>query len=127
MSSPTSAMITLAVVTPAPGIESRRATASAKGAICSSIRVSTSAMSASMASIRASILVSRNAWWPLNRPTKASSSWLILMRMRARASCARTFGSRSPAISAAIIARPETGEDVRGHDRQLDLGFSELE
>src|SRR5664280_2603298 len=122
MSSPTSAMITLAVVTPTPGIGSRRATASAKGAICSSIRVSTSAMSASIASIRASILVSRNAWWSLNRPTNASSSWLILTRMRARASCARTFGSRSPAISAAIIARPETGEDVRCHDRQLDLG-----
>src|SRR5674536_154328 len=37
MSSPTSAMITLAVVTPTPGIGSRRATASAKGAICLSL------------------------------------------------------------------------------------------
>src|SRR5664280_128017 len=122
MSSPTSAMITWAAVMPTPGIVSRRATAAAKGAISSSIRVSTSVMSAAPASIRASILVSRNAWWSLNRPTNASSSWLILARIRARANCAKTFGSRWPAIIAAIIARPETGEDVRCHDRQLDLG-----
>jgi len=32
---------------------------------------------------------------------------LILPRIRARASCASTFGLRSPAISAAIIARPD--------------------
>ena len=34
--------------------------------------------------------------------------WAILVRIRLRASWANTLGSRSPAISAAIIARPET-------------------
>ena len=31
-----------------------------------------------------------------------------LVRIRERASCANTLGSRCPAINAAIIARPET-------------------
>jgi hypothetical protein len=31
-----------------------------------------------------------------------------LARIRVRANCASTFGSRSPAINAAIIARPDT-------------------
>nr|WP_321182506.1 hypothetical protein [Mycobacterium kansasii] len=39
---------------------------------------------------------------------KASSRRLILVRIRERASCASTLGSRSPAINAAIIARPDT-------------------
>jgi hypothetical protein len=38
----------------------------------------------------------------------ASSSWLILPRIRPRASWANTLGSRCPAINAAIISRPET-------------------
>jgi hypothetical protein len=36
------------------------------------------------------------------------SNWLRLARMRVRASCASALGSRSPAMSAASIARPET-------------------
>ena len=39
------------------------ATAAANGAICSSILASSAAMSALIASTRASILPSRNAWW----------------------------------------------------------------
>ena len=81
---------------------------SAKGASRSSIRASTAAMSPSSASIRASILASRNAWWSLNRPTNASSSSGILPRIRVRASCASTVGSRCPAISAFSMSRPET-------------------
>ena len=79
----------------------------AKGAIISSILVSSSAMSASMASIRASILASRNAWCSVKWPVNASSSALILPRIRVRASWARVLGLRSPAIRAAIIARPD--------------------
>jgi hypothetical protein len=59
-------------------------------------------------SIRCSIRVSRKAWWASKWPLNASSSRLILVRIRDRASWANTFGSRSPAINAAIIARPDT-------------------
>jgi len=65
-------------------------------------------MSALSASMRASILVSRNRWWSVKYPTNASSSRGILARIRERASCARTLGSRCPPTRAAIIARPET-------------------
>ncbi len=60
MSTPISAMTTAAAMGPIPGISSRRATASAKGAIISPITVSSSAISALNASIRASILVNNN-------------------------------------------------------------------
>ena len=69
---------------------------------------SSSAMSALAWSMRDSILASRNAWWSEKWPVKASSNWLRLARRRVRASCASALGSRSPAISAASIARPET-------------------
>ena len=38
----------------------------------------------------------------------ASSSTVIFLRMVCRASCATTFGLRSPATSAASMSRPET-------------------
>jgi hypothetical protein len=41
-------------------------------------------------------------------PVNASSSTVILARMLRRASCASTFGSRSPATRAASMSRPET-------------------
>jgi hypothetical protein len=41
-------------------------------------------------------------------PVNASSRTLRLARIRPRASCASSLGSRSPAISAASICRPET-------------------
>ena len=41
--------------------------------------------------------------WPVN----ASSRTLILARILRLASCASTFGLRSPATSAAIMSRPE--------------------
>ena len=44
----------------------------------------------------------------MKNPVNASSSGPSLARNRVRASCARTLGSRSPAISAASMARPET-------------------
>jgi hypothetical protein len=50
----------------------------------------------------------QEAWWSPKRPQKASSSRPRSARRRVRASRARTSGSRSPAISAASIARPET-------------------
>ena len=61
MSVPISARMTAAAVGPMPGISSSRATAEAKGAIISSILASSSAMSALIASTRASILASRKA------------------------------------------------------------------
>ena len=57
---PISAMITWAEMVPIPGISSSVSTAKTKGATISSIVDSSSAMSASSASIRASILPSRN-------------------------------------------------------------------
>jgi hypothetical protein len=48
--------------------------AGAKGAIWASIWVSTSAMSASRASMRASILANRKRSWSVKYPTNASSS-----------------------------------------------------
>ncbi len=65
-------------------------------------------MSAVIASTRDSIRVSRNAWWSPNRPVNASRSRPVLDRIDPRASSASTAGSRSPAISPAIIARPDT-------------------
>jgi hypothetical protein len=44
----------------------------------------------------------------VKNPVNASSSNDSLARIRARASCASRLGSRSPAISAVSIARPET-------------------
>src|SRR4051794_34022560 len=125
MSSPISAIITCAAVGPAPGISSSRSTVWAKGAISSAILASTAAMSAPVSSIRASMVRSRKAWWSVKCPTNASSSTLILARIRARASWASTFGSRSPAINAASISPAGDPEDVRDHRGQLDLGVLE--
>src|SRR5918995_4881164 len=69
---------------------------------------SSAAMSALAWSTRSSMVASRKAWWSLKRPTKASSSRPRLARRRVRASCAPTLGSRSPLMSAASMARPET-------------------
>ena len=43
----------------------------------------------------------------MNRPVNASSKRAVLARIRPRAIWARTFGSRSPATSAAIMSRPD--------------------
>src|SRR5262249_41323696 len=48
------------------------------------------------------------AWWAPKWPTSASSSRGILARIAVLACWASSFGSRSPAISASIIAREET-------------------
>ena len=61
MSIPIFAMITQAAVRAIPGMASRRAAASAKGAISCSILTSRAAMSASIASTWPSIRVNRNA------------------------------------------------------------------
>src|SRR3954447_19404990 len=70
------------------------------------MRACTVAMSAVIASTRCSIWVSRNAWWSVNRPVSASVSRAVFERSVPRARSASTAGSRSPAISAAMIARP---------------------
>lgn len=53
------------------------------------------------------ILIS-SAWWSSKRPLSASTSAARLDRILPLAKLARTCGSRSPAMSASIIARPET-------------------
>jgi hypothetical protein len=73
MSRPISAMMTWAAVVPMPGISSRRVTTVANGAMCSSMRVWTSAMSALSVSIRRSMVASRNAWWSSNRGVEGFS------------------------------------------------------
>src|ERR671910_2366836 len=108
MSAPISAMSRCAAVWPPPGISSSRSTAWARGAISSWSLASSSARSASRASTRPSILPSRKACWSVKNPVNASSSNDSLARIRARASCARRLGSRSPATSAASMARPDT-------------------
>ena len=60
MSTPISAMMIAAATGPIPGISSRRRTACAKGARWASIWASSTAMSASIPSMRASIRASRN-------------------------------------------------------------------
>jgi hypothetical protein len=60
MSSPISAMIARAAVAPVPGISSSRVIARVKGAISCSIRSSITVMSASTASIWASMRAGRN-------------------------------------------------------------------
>jgi hypothetical protein len=108
MSAPISAMSSCAAVWPTPGISSSRSTAATNGAISSSSLASSSARSPSNASTRASILPSRKACWSVKNPVNASANNDSLARNRARANCARTLGSRSPAISAASMARPDT-------------------
>ncbi len=60
ISIPISAMMAAAATGPMPGISSRRAAASAKGASCASIWASTAAMSASRPSIRDNMRDSKN-------------------------------------------------------------------
>jgi hypothetical protein len=62
ISRPVSARRTAAATGPMPWTSSRRAAAAAKGAIISSILVSSSAMPASIASTRFSVLASKKAW-----------------------------------------------------------------
>ena len=46
--------------------------------------------------------------WSSNRPSRAATKAECLVFIRPRASPASTFGSRCPAISASIMARPDT-------------------
>ena len=74
---------------------------------CSMLVVSSSIWALSE-SIVDSIIWQISAWWSSKRPVNASCSTAILPRIEPRASCARTFGSRCPPISASSIARPDT-------------------
>jgi hypothetical protein len=62
---PISAKIAHAAVMLMPGISASRRIAAVNGAAICSIVVSRVARSVSIASTRASILASRNAWWPV--------------------------------------------------------------
>jgi hypothetical protein len=78
-------------------------------------------MSAVSASIRVSILASRNAWWSLKCPVNASSSAPTLARIRARASAASVFRVPFAGDQRGQHGPPGDPEDVAGHHRQLDL------
>ena len=76
--------------------------------IAASSSVVTSSMRAvSWSSWPSSSRASR-AWWSVNRPCRARSRSARRARARPRASSASTFGLRRPAVSASIIARPDT-------------------
>jgi hypothetical protein len=87
---------------------SSRARVSRKGSRAASMRVESLAMSTSRASRRSRCIRHKNAWCCPNRPTSAWVSGVILVGIRPLAIWARTWGSRSPAISASSIARPDT-------------------
>jgi hypothetical protein len=56
-----------------------------------------------------SILCRTKAWSGVkNEQSRASRSWAIFRRIRVRAFCARASGSRSPAMMARSMSRPET-------------------
>ena len=57
----------------------------------------------------ASIMASTKACSSVkNEQSRASSSWVILPRIRVRAICASTLGLRSPAMIASSMSRPDT-------------------
>ena len=57
----------------------------------------------------ASIMFSTKACCSVkNVQSSASSSWVILPRIRGRAFCASTLGSRSPAMIDSSMSRPDT-------------------
>src|SRR5215813_9580767 len=103
-----------------PGISSRRVTVSAHGAAWVSIRAPLWAMSALIASTRASIVVSRKPWWSVKWPVNASSSTVILARMLRRASCASTLGLRSPGGQRGEHVSAGDTEDVGDDRTELD-------
>ena len=110
MSTPVSATAYWAARRPQPGIDSACCSWSSYGASSRSITAVRLAISASVASIRASMALSRAACSGVKNsaPSRACSSWGILRRARARASCASTFTFRSPAIRRSMISRPVT-------------------
>ena len=61
-----------------------------------------------MCSIWSSINWQSSPWWSSKRPVNASTSAAFFFRIFPTASSASATGSRWPAISALIIARPET-------------------
>ena len=60
-----------------------------------------------------------NVWCSVKRPLKASSSWGSLERRRYLAIWARTLGSRSPAISASIMALDDWDHTVEATEVSL--------
>jgi hypothetical protein len=91
-----------------PGIEQISLRKARKGSIASSIRAVIWPIAAVCWSIRSRCTRARKAWWLVNRPASASVSSGIFERILRRARSAIRAGSRSPAISASSIARPDT-------------------
>ena len=58
-------------------------------------------------SIRSRCTWAKKPWWALNRPVNASANSALVAFSRPSPSPANTSGSRSPAISASIIRRPD--------------------
>src|SRR3954447_16372066 len=124
MSSPISPRTARTESGPPPGTAHSRATAEsypagaglpwalAAGVGRARIAASSSPVTSSMRALSSSSWPSSNrvsrAWWSVNRPCRARCRVARLRRARPRASSASTVGLRCPAISASIIARPET-------------------
>ena len=119
MSVPISAISTSAVVLEIPGIEHKRVTAASKGATCRAISALSVAMEASRWSMWPMISLHMKAWCSEKRPLKASSSWGSFERRRDLAIWARTAGSRSPAMSASIMAREDWDHTVEATEVSL--------
>ena len=108
MSAPVSASTSSAAHRRQPGIDSACCSCSSHGASNSSITPDRRAMSASMASMRANIALSRAPCSGVKKsaPSRASASRPIFGRALPRASSASALGSRSPAMRRPMMSRP---------------------
>ena len=96
-------------VTPKPGMPSSWATCRSYGSHRTAIRSSSTAIWAVSWSMLSSIICRTKACSGVkNEQSRASSSWAILRRIRSPAFSASTSGSRSPAMTARSMSRPDT-------------------
>ena len=104
ISVPISAMMTAAATSPMPVTSSSRSAALANGAIICSITASSSAISASMASTRASILASKNAW-VIGKVPEGLDLDLSLIRLDMAEQDVATLECQLPGLAARLLPR----------------------
>jgi len=108
MSTPISAMRSWAARSETPGMVASWASCRPQGWHSSLTWAVTWSISVVYWSMRASIIFSSQAWWLVKKAqSRASRSWGIFARALLRASWARAAGSRSPAMMASSMARPD--------------------
>jgi hypothetical protein len=124
-STPTSATSSWAATTPTPVIASSWATWWANGATTWSTWAVTWSSWAVTAPMRSSISWHRKPWWSSKRPVGASSKTASLDRRLARASWARAWGLRWPAMQRLEPLASRPPEAVADHAGELGLGVLE--